>query len=185
MASRSVHCGFLDPRVPHVEVSLPSTVARVTGTSSFGVVRCQGLELELNDSAHAFLPDYFAAAGAHVEDDVHLRGGHRVRLGRIGRRNGTGHCFAAEVGGRSLYGATAPNVTVATLTGWLNDLHVAAAKTGLALHPKNHASWAPGRAPHLVLVVTLTSGQQVLVDVRPAYKKPATAAAGSRWSAAG
>jgi hypothetical protein len=172
MASRSVRCGILDPGVPAVEVTLPSTVSRVTGTSSFGVVRCQNLELELNDSARAYLPDYFAAAGARVEDDVHLRDGHRVRLGRVGRRNGTGHCFAVEVGTRSLYGACAPQVSVATLTSWLNDLHVASTRSGLALHPRGHAAWAPGRPPHAVVVVTLTSGQQVLLDVRPARKKP-------------
>src|SRR3954471_2518656 len=185
MSPRSVRCAFLDPRVPDVEVALPATVHRITGTSSFGVVRCQGLELELNDSAHTFLPDYFAAAGAHVEDDVHLRGGHRVRLGRIGRRHGTGHCFAVEVGTRSLYGASAPGVGVSTLTSCLKDLHVASTKAGLKIHPKGHASWAPGRAPHVVLVVTLTSGQQVLLDVRPAYKKPAAAGltvAGGRLS---
>src|SRR3954462_5659578 len=120
MSPRSVRCAFLDPRVPDVEVALPATVHRITGTSSFGVVRCQGLELELNDSAHDFLPDYFSAAGARVEDTVHLRDGHAVSLGRVGRRGGTGHCFAVEVGARSLYGVTAPAVSVVTLTGWLN-----------------------------------------------------------------
>src|SRR3954471_16050404 len=105
MSPRSVRCAFLDPRVPDVEVALPATVHRITGTSSFGVVRCQGLELELNDSAHAFLPDYFAAAGARVEDEVHLRHGHGGRLGRIDGRDGTGHCFAVEAGSRSLFGA--------------------------------------------------------------------------------
>src|SRR3954451_21935386 len=185
MSPRSVRCAFLDPRVPDAEVALPATVHRVTGTSSFAVVRCQGLELELNHSAHAFLPDYFAAAGAHVEDDVHLRAGQRVRLRRIGGRNGRGHCFAVEVAARSLYGASAPGVGVATLTSWLNDLHLTSTKAGLKVHPKGRAGWAPGRGAPVVLVVALTSGQQVLLDVRPAYKKPVAtglAVAGGRLS---
>jgi hypothetical protein len=187
MGSRAVRCAFLDPGLPHIEVTLPKTVHRVTGTSSFGVVRCQGLELELNDSAHAFLPDYFAAAGARVEDEVHLRHGHGVRLGRIDGRNGTGYCFAVEAGSRSLFGTSAPSVGLGTLTTWLTDLHVTATRVGLAVRPERSATWAPGRAPHTVLVVTLTSGQQVLLDVRPAYKKAGTnvgglAVAGGRLS---
>ena len=173
MATRSVHCSFLDPALPAVEVALPSTVARSGGISSFGVVRFGTVELELNDSHRSYLPEFFGVAGAHVEDAITLRGGRTVRLGRVGARDGTGHCFAVEAGERRLLGATPPRTPVAMLAAWLADLHVTSTAHGLAVHPRGHARWAPGRAPHVVLVVVLRSGQRVLLDVRPAYRKHA------------
>jgi hypothetical protein len=178
MATRSVRCSFLDPRLPAVEVALPSTVARTGGLSSFGVVRFGTVELELNDSHRSYLPEFFGVAGAHVEDAITLHGGRAVRLGRVGARNGTGHCFALEAGERRLLGATPPGTPVATLAAWLADLHVTATAHGLALHPRGRARWAPGRAPHVVLVVVLRSGQRVLLDVRPTYRKARSAAVG-------
>ena len=169
MASRTVRCGFIDPRRPEVDVALPSTVRRVGGASAFGVLLLGRLEVELNDSAAKVLPEVFAAAGAEPEDQITLRGGQRVDLGRIGGRDGAGLCFGVHVGQRRLLGTVPAGVGVGALAGWLADLHVTAVRTGLKLHPRRVA-WAPGRPPHTTLVLVLASGGRLLADVRPAHR---------------
>lgn len=175
MAFRSVRCTFLDPRVPDVEVSLPSAVLRVGGSSSFGVVTFGDVDLELNDSHRGFLPEYFSTVGARIEDALHLRSGHTVRLGRVGGRDGAGSCFAVEVGTRRLLGTAPPSVSVHTLVTWLSDLRITAERGGLEVHPTK-GRWSSARPPHVVLVLALRSGQRVLVDVRPAYRRSSPSA---------
>ncbi len=186
MTSRSVRCGFLDPRLPEAQVALPSGVQRVGGRSSFAVVTFGDVEVELNDSHRSFLPEFFATAGARVEDHLTLRSGRRVLLGRVGGRNGTGHCFGLEAGDRRLLGATPPRIGETTLAGWLAGLKVTSTPGGLHVHPGG-AHWSTTRPPHAVLVLVLGSGQRVLLDVRPAYRRARTtigglAVAGGRLS---
>jgi len=175
MVHRSVRCTFLDPAVHDVEVGLPATVQRAGGHSSFGVLLLGRVEVELNDSAADVLPDFFAAGGAEPEDELALRDGHRVDVGRIGGRDGTGYCFGVHVGRRRLLGAVPPGVRLASLAAWLADLRISSAGSGLQVHPlRNH--WAPGREVHAALVVVLRSGGRLLLDVRPAHQPP-------RWGA--
>jgi hypothetical protein len=176
MATRSVRCGFLDPRLPDAEVALPADVVKVGGRSSFAVVTFGDVELELNDSHRAFAPEFFATAGARVEDHLTLRSRHHVQIGRVGGRNGTGHCFAVEVGDRRLLGGSPPAVAVSTLLGWLADLTITPSRGGLHVQP-HPGGWSASRAPHAVLVLALRSGQRVLLDVRPAYRKARTTTA--------
>lgn len=176
MASRSVRCGFLDPRQRAVDVTLPADVRRVAARSGFGVVMLGRVEVELNDSAAAVLPEAFATAGAEPEDRLTLRTGLGVDVGRIGGRSGRGLCFGVHVGERRLLGTVPPGITVAALAGWLADLHVTSAAGTLHVRPR-HAAWATGRAPHVVLVLVLRSGARLLADVRPAYR-PARGTAG-------
>ena len=171
MTTRSVRCGFLDPRLPDAEVALPAGVQRVGGRSSFAVVSFGDVEVELNDSHRSFLPEFFATAGARVEDRLALRSGRHVLLGRVGGRAGTGHCFGLEAGDRRLLGATPPRVAAAALAGWLTRLRVTSTPGGLHLHP-TVGQWSTTRPPHAVLVLVLGSGQRVLLDVRPAYRGP-------------
>ena len=149
MALPGVPCAFLDPRVPDVEVSLPSTVRRAGGSSSFGVVTFGGVDLELNDSHRDFLPNYFATTGAGIEDELQLRSGHTVRLGRVGGRDATGHCFAVEAGSRRLLGTAPPKVSPHTLARWLNNLHITSTRSGPKVPPAA-GRWSEGRPPHAV-----------------------------------
>jgi len=185
MASRSVRCTFLDASVPDVEVSLPATVLRPAGISSFAVVTFGRVDLELNDSHRDFLAEYFATVGAREEDEIHLRSGRTVRLGRVGGRHGSGHCFAIEAGARRLLGTSPPTVALRTLASWLSDLHVTSTQNGLKINP-TAGRMSAARPPHVVLDMVLRSGQRVLVDVRPAHRKTAAtvglAVAGGRLS---
>jgi hypothetical protein len=175
MAHRSVRCTFLDPGVPDVEVALPASVTRAAGHSSFGVLLLGRIEVELNDSAAAVLPDFFAGGDAEPEDQLTLRGGLRVDVGRVGGREGTGFCFGVHVGRRRLLGAVPPGVRLALLTAWLADLRIYPTRSGIQVHPlRTH--WAPGRPPHAALVLVLRSGARLLADVRPAHRPP-------RWDA--
>jgi hypothetical protein len=184
MGLRSVRCGFLDPVMPDVEVSLPAVVRRVGAFSSFAVVTFGDVELELNDSSKDFVGEYFDAAGAVPEDQIVLGSGHAVTVGRVA--GGGGHCFAVHAGERCLLGTTPPKVSLTTLAGWLAGLQVTPRRTGLKVRPVR-ARWSQVRPPHAVLVLALRSGQRVLLDVRPAYRpsrKPAAglAVAGGRLS---
>jgi len=179
MAAISKRYAFLRPDQPDVDVSLPSVATGPAVGSSFGVLRFGDLEVELNDSNVELLPEHFAAGSAVQEDEITLRTGWQVVVGRIDGRAGRGHCFGIKVGARCLLGSVPETMPLETLAAWLSDLHITPTDSGLKVKP-GKAKWSAGRTANLVVAVRLRSGQSSLLDIRPALRRHGRSRAGVR-----
>ena len=176
MAAISRRYAFIKPDLRDVEVSLPGVAAGPGVCSSFGVLKFGGLEVELNDSGIAMLPEFFEAGSAVQEDEITLSTGWPVVVGRIDAASGGGLCFGIKVGARCLLGSVPPTMSLEVLATWLADLRITSTDAGLTVRPAR-ATWSADRPANIVLGVTLKSGQSSLLDIRAAYRgfKPSRA----------
>jgi hypothetical protein len=167
---------FIKPDLQDVEVSLPSVAAGPGVCSSFGVLKFGDLEVELNDSSLAMLPEFFEAGSAVQDGEITLSTGWQVAIGRIDASAGGGICFGIKVGTRCLLGSVPGTMSLDVLAGWLSDLHITSSDAGLTVRP-TRATWSTDRPASIVLGVTLRSGQSSLLDIRSAFRgfKPSRA----------
>jgi len=169
MAAISGRYAFLKPDLRDVEVSLPDVAAGPGVCSSFGVLMFGDLEVELNDSAMAMIPEFFEAGSATEIGEITLDTGWPVVIGRIDASSGGGHCFAIKVGERCLLGSVPATMPLDELARWLSDLRVTSTAAGLTVRPAR-ARWSADRPANIVLGVTLRSGQSSLLDIRSAFR---------------
>jgi hypothetical protein len=174
MAAITKRYAFLKPDLADVEVSFPKVTAGAGVCSSFAVLKFGDLEVEVNDSGAAMLPEFFEAGSAIPDGEITLSTGWPVAIARIDAASGGGICFGIKVGDRVLLGSVPATTSLEKLAGWLSDLRITATDAGLTVRP-TRATWSPDRQANIVLGVTLRSGQSSLLDIRPAFKslKPA------------
>jgi len=177
VAAISKRCAFIRPDLLDVEVSLPGVATRSGACSSFGVLKFGMLEVELNDSNVELLPEHFTAGSAAPEDEITLRTGLAVVVGRIDGRDGRGHCFGVKVGARCLLGSVPATMPLDVLAAWLSDLHITSKESGLTVRP-HRATWSAARTANVVVAVRLRSGRSTLLDIRPAFRGIARSRAG-------
>ena len=169
MAAVTKRYAFLQPDLADVEVSFPKVTAGAGVCSSFAVLKFGDLEVELNDSSAAMLPEFFEAGSATPDGEITLSTGWPVAIARIDAAAGGGTCFGIKVGDRVLLGSVPASMSVEKLAGWLGDLQITSSEAGLTVRP-TLATWSPDRQANIVLGVTLRSGQSSLIDIRPAFK---------------
>jgi hypothetical protein len=169
MAAITKRYAFLKPDLADVEVSFPKVTAGAGVCSSFAVLKFGDIEVELNDSSAAMLPEFFEAGSAVPDGEITLATGWPVAIARIDTAAGGGICFGIKVGERVLLGSVPVTMSLEKLAGWLGDLQITATSAGLTVRP-TRATWSPDRQANIVLGVTLLSGQSSLLDIRPAFK---------------
>ncbi len=136
------------------------------------------LEVELNDSSVDFLPEYFATSDASVEGSLTLRSGLVLEFGRVSGADGHGYCWGVRLGRRVLLGNTPRTLSLEAVASWVGALDIReGAEGGLRVHAPAKA-WSQDRVASVAVPLWLSSGQPLLLDVRPAYRQAKTTQSG-------
>lgn len=147
-------------------VSVDAPHASLDAPVAIGVLFADSLEIEVNAGTPEAAELFLGITGTELTAALQLRGGRPLRLGRLGGQQDEGWGYVVEVGDTRLFGPTPPVLSAERLAAVLSELSPTRSQRGLTVTPTGSVGWSPYRTQGASLVLTPSSGNPLLLDIR-------------------